>query len=247
MTIAKWLLVVILGLASCSVLAVGAPDAAAVEQEQRARLAEARARLKTGDTEAALAILDRMLEHYAAVYPEGDTRWYVARSQSETLAYLITEAAQHDRGIATSPSSRVVYVSWADALFHKAYALVEQGNMPEAERALAKAIRLTPQNSLYLAELGHIHQMAKDWDAALLAFEAAEEAVSFSPEAQRTSDSGRAKRGIAYSLIELGRWDEARFKLEEALELDPGDASARGSLEYVRQAKSRIARDPAAE
>ena len=236
---AKCLLLLLLLAASRGVAASDMPDEA-VEQAQRALLGDAKTLLlEDGDVEPALVILDGMLEHYAALYPQGETRWYVARNQSETLANLVRAAAQHDRGVPGPPSSRVIQASWGDALYYKGYALIEQGRLAEAKLSLQEAISLSPYNSMYHAQIGHIHQVGKDWDAALAAFRAAEDAVSFSPAAAQRHDSGRAKRGIAYCLIELQRLDEARVKLEEALELDPEDARAAESLKYVRQLKAR--------
>lgn len=44
-----------------------------------------------------------------------------------------------------------------------------------------------------------------------------------------------ALRGVGYSLVELGRLDEAEQAYKQALELEPGNAIARSELDYIRE------------
>lgn len=48
-----------------------------------------------------------------------------------------------------------------------------------------------------------------------------------------------ALRGIGFSLIEIGRLDEAEGALRESLDLDPGNPMALSELEYIDHLRSQ--------
>jgi len=201
---------------------------------QGERLTQAQALVDEKRPEEAIVLLDQIVAYYAEKYPEGETRWYVARDPAETLAYLLDTAAGHDRGVSAQDAT-VLQGYWADAYFLKGYALVELQRNTEAKEALEHAIRLSPYNSNYSSELGHIYQVEKNWEKAYESFAAAEDSTAFSLPDQKIAEATRAKRGLAYALIEMGRLDEAQAKLEECLRLDKGDQRAKQELEYLRQ------------
>lgn len=106
-------------------------------------------------------------------------------------------------------------------------------------RAFEHAIALSPYNSQYISELGNLYQSEKNWPKALERYTAADDGAAFTPESQQIGDSTRAKRGIGYVLIELGRFDEAERKYQECLALDPHDEKAKQGLEYIRSVRSK--------
>jgi Flp pilus assembly protein TadD len=57
----------------------------------------------------------------------------------------------------------------------------------------------------------------------------------------KPTNLGRARRGLAYVFVELGKLAEAEKKYEQCLAADPKDTRAAQELEYVRglRAKTR--------
>lgn len=230
----KMLLMFVLCLGPMFGAAAESIDDTKADSVQRERLTRAQELVDAKRLQEAIVLLDQILVHYTERYPEGETRWYVARDQTETLAYLVHTAAEHDRG-GSGQDASVLYGSWADAYFLKGYALVELERNAEAKVALEHAIRLSPYNSNYSAELGHIYQVEQNWEKAYELFATAEDSVAFSLPNQKVMEATRAKRGLAYALIEMGRLDEAESKLEECLKLDKNDQRAKQELEYLRK------------
>ena len=129
----------------------------------------------------------------------------------------------------------VLSSTWADAHYMKGYALLETGRLEEAKASIESAVTLSPGNAQYLSELGHVYSLEEDWPQALEYFETAEKsAEAFSPPEVKASELGRARRGVGYVLVELGRLDEAEDKYLQCLAADPDDVIARSELEYVR-------------
>ena len=178
--------------------------------------------------EAITEYFDRVLSEFDATYGSSETRFYCARGSEESLLYLLTAAANEQ-------SAEVLSSTWADAHFMKGYALLEMGRLSEAKPSIEQAVALSPNNSQYLSELGHIHQLEKDWSKALQYFQKAEDfAEAFSPPDVKAFELGVARRGIGYVLVELGRLDEAEEKYLQCLAANPNDARAKNELEYVR-------------
>lgn len=229
----KMLFAVALCLAPMFGAYAGSVDSSKEASVQRERLMQAQELIDDKRPEEAIEVLDQMLAYYVEKYPKGDTDWYVARDQAETLAYLMHSAAEHDRG-GPGRNAKVLQGDWANAYFLKGYALVELECNAEAKDALEHALRLSPYNSNYSAELGHIYQIEQNWAKAYELFAAAEDAIAFSLPDRKVKEATRAKRGMAYQLIEMGRLEEAESKLEECLKLDRDDRGAKEELEYLR-------------
>lgn len=231
------------------------PAADARETDRSQRLGEAEQMIRDGNPAGAIAMIDAVLADYAQQYPEGDTRWYVARTLQETLAYTTRATTSPEDG---RRGATVLDVGWADAYFLKAYALIElsagsgayktrKGGTPEsdpvylaqARDTLERGLSLEPYHAQMLVELGHLLQVQQDWNAMLHTFTDAETAAAFAPEEVQDRLFGRAKRGIGYALIELGRLDEAEAKFRECLRIDPDDAGAKNELEYIRELRKK--------
>lgn len=116
--------------------------------------------------------------------------------------------------------------------------MIELRRISDAKPALARAVALSPQNSQFLSELGHIHEVEKSWPQALDLYRRAETATEFSPPSSRNAELARAWRGQGYVLVELKRWDEAEQRYRKCLELDPGDVRAKGELLFIQQQKA---------
>ncbi len=158
---------------------------------------------------------------------------YCARVREEMLFYLLKSAEKKEE-------AEVLPQLWADAFYLKGCASVELGKIEDAKTFIKKALELSPSNSMYLAELGHIYQGEKKLVEAMELFKRAEESASaYSPENVKNTELTRAMRGVGYSLIELGRLDEAEEKYKKCLEINKDDKTALGELSYIQRLKNK--------
>ncbi len=175
---------------------------------------------------------DQVIRAFETYYSNKTCKIYCTRTKEEELLYLLTAAADKTNAIALSST-------WADAYFMKGYAQLELGRISEAKSSLQSALLLSPQNSQYLSEMGHVHQLEKDWTKAKELFIAAEENIKLGPDKFQSQELGRARRGLGYVMVEQGKLDEAEKKYLECLKSDPQDTVAKRELEYVRSLKAK--------
>jgi tetratricopeptide (TPR) repeat protein len=219
-----------------------ATDAKAVDQEQAAQmdlLWAAQHQTEEGNTADAVATLDKIIGYYESKHPDAQSRWFVARTPQETLAYMMMAIADREKSRDKRSATALYALAWAEAYYMKGYALVELGQLDDAKAALEHAIQLMPYNSKYLSELGNIYQGEKNWTKSLDLYKRAEDGAAFTPKDQQVSDTTRAKRGLGYVLVELNRLDEAEAKYKECLVLDPKDSKSQQELEYVRTVRAQ--------
>lgn len=189
--------------------------------------------LTEGNADKAIPYFERVAEVYETRHADETTRFFAARTQQETLAYLLKAASDNNNAQVVSPV-------WAYAYFYKAYALIEKGNIGAAKPLLEQAIALSPYNAQFLSELAHIYQMEKNWPQALTLFEQAETAAqNFSPPDLHDNELTRAWRGQAYVYIEQNRFEAAEKLYRQCLELNKNDTTALNELRYIEQMRAR--------
>jgi tetratricopeptide (TPR) repeat protein len=141
---------------------------------------------------------------------------------------------------------------WPDALYYKAYCLVELGDPAQARSLLQRALELMPGDPMFLCELGEVILRESAWQQAFDAFEQARksaEELAAAPDGAARSPGGRtpvqwqgrALRGQGYALVEMQKLDDAEQAYRRALELDPNDDQAKKELEYIAGLRSRAA------
>jgi tetratricopeptide (TPR) repeat protein len=197
-------------------------------------LLEGRRLLDSGKPmEAITEYFDKVLSNFKAKYGNSEKRFYCARTSTESLSYLLTATAEKRDAVVLSGT-------WADAHFMKGYALVELGRISEAKSSIERALALSPNNSQYLAELGYVYQIEKNWPKALEFFQAAENNTTpYSLPENKSHEIAVARRGLGYVLIELGRLNEAEGKYRQCLESDPNDEKAKTELKYIRSLQNK--------
>ncbi|MDH5181756.1 MAG: tetratricopeptide repeat protein [Gammaproteobacteria bacterium] len=189
--------------------------------------------------EAISKYLDKAYGWCETTHAKPGVKLYAARDGKETLAYLMMAAAG-DKNSGENTKAVVIPFACAYALYLKGYALLELRDMAGAEAHIKRVVDMSPMNAQFLSELGHIHQLKKDWQQTLAIFTKAESAArDFSPDNTRPHDLGRAKRGIGFTLIELGQLDKAEAKFRECLKINPNDKSAQSELLYIEQLRSK--------
>ncbi|KQU84770.1 hypothetical protein ASC78_09750 [Variovorax sp. Root318D1] len=182
----------------------------------------------------ALPLLDQAIAQYERAYRESGVLAYSARSAPETLLYALEGHKQNIR-------AQVYGVEWGLAYFLKGFALIDLGRIPEAKAAYEAAIKLSPRNSQYLSERGHIHALERDWLGSLQAFDEALRAVELTPPALNTREKTRALRGMAFAQVELGNLNAAKALHERVLQIDPANRMSVNELQYI---KDQLAKRP---
>ena len=181
-----------------------------------------------------------IIKYCSTQYKGSKKAIYSARSLEESMFYLLKDVAEHVDG-EKGEGAIVIGPLCAEANYLQGYALLELGLAEDGKKYIENAGKLSPLNSLYLSELGHIYQTEKNWQRALEIFSKAEEyAEEFSPDKKKNFELMRAKRGIGFSLIELGKLDEAEKKFQQCLEIDNNDRASLGELKYIRQLKQKV-------
>ncbi|MDX1705563.1 tetratricopeptide repeat protein [Pseudidiomarina sp.] len=187
--------------------------------------------LSYGHPEKALGEFDQAIALCKKQFAGSEERVYVARGMTDSIYYMLKARVDNESAVA-------VATDCADAFYLRGYASIELGQIDAGEQHLNKALEFSPVNSMYLSEMGHIYHIKEDWQKALDTFAQAEEFSAFSPEELKASELARAKRGVGFSLIELGRLDEAEAKFRECLELDPNDEVALHELKYIEEQRN---------
>lgn len=183
----------------------------------------------------AIARADALIASFDKRFADDRRVIYCARTPTEAILYMGEAAAAKREAIALDDS-------WSTALFLKAFALIDIGRGEEAKPLLDRALVLSPRNAQFRAELGEWHKSRRQWDDALAAFERAVADATFSPEAAKSFEQGRALRGVGFVLIEKGKLDEAEAMFRQALTLNPNDATAKGELRYIEDQRAKLPR-----
>ena len=179
-----------------------------------------------------LALVEILIERYEARYRNATKRIFSARTMPESLYYAALAGGNRRDSLVLGPI-------WGYAQFLKGYALVELKRIPEARRALERAIELSPANAQFRSELGHTYQVDKNWSKALEVFTEAERVAKYSNDQERVHHHTRALRGQGFALIEMGRLDEAEARYRRCLELDADDRVAQAELRLIESLRAR--------
>jgi tetratricopeptide (TPR) repeat protein len=195
-------------------------------------LQEARHHIDSNNPAAAIAKCDAVISAFKAHYGNSEQKIFCARSPEESLGLMMKAAVDKNNAIALS-------FIWSDAYFMKAYALEDLGRMSEAKATLQQALKMSPFNTQYLAEMGQIYAREKNWSKAEQLYREAEDNASLSPSASKSDDLAKARRGLGYVLVELGKLDEAEKKYQQCIAANANDTKAKAELQYVREQKAK--------
>lgn len=220
-----------IGLSACVTNSNVAPEAVSASiSDTQALLNRGAQYLAQGEHQRAMVEFNKVIALCDDQYHSAK-KVYASRSTEETLYYLLLAAKDHQEAIAVASNC-------ADALYIKSYTSLELGLIDEALALINRAITMAPVNAQYLSELGHIYHVKQDWQHALQQFVKAEAATQYSPPALKSQELSRAKRGVGFSLIELGRLNEAEQKFKECLLINPDDQAAINELAYIKKRRA---------
>jgi len=194
---------------------------------------QAVAALFSGQARAAIPLLDKAIARYEKQFAADPRQRYAASGNVETLFYL-TKAANEGK------EAYIIDPRWAELYYLRAYAHNELGELAAGKADLDALLALQPANAQALNERGFYYQREKNWQAAAAAFE---QAAEFSPWIEETATRqkmyGAAQRGLGFTLIERGRWQDAEAIYQKLLQENPHDDRARNELEYIRQQRAK--------
>lgn len=164
---------------------------------------------------------------------------FAARTMGETIAYL-GDGATNNKDIV------VITNNWASAYYFKAFALIELGRVEEAKNALNQALKLSPQNNVYLAEQASYYQREKNWSESNKIYKLAEDTNALAPENTKDVELASIWRNMGFNFIELNQLDEAKEIFLKALKINPNDQRSKQELQYIEELKSKGQTRPAA-
>lgn len=175
------------------------------------------------------AAFDRMPDDYAQVVVQHETSVARLSGGGDVLLMMVMLSAPDDTG--KSRAAITLANVYGDIALLLASEAVEGRRYDEALAYLDRALKIQPANWLLLSEKIVALQGAQRWDEALAL---ADEALD-SDDILLTLHDDAFHRRRGFSLIELGRLDEAKAAYEAALAIDEDDANAKRELDYINK------------
>ena len=111
------------------------------------------------------------------------------------------------------------------------YIFAGAGETADALAWIDRAISIAPYMAEPHCEKGYVLNQLQEFDEALKEYEVAVQLSSDFPYSRHAKPM--ALRGMGFSLIELGRLDDAESAFRESLILEPGNELAESELLYI--------------
>jgi tetratricopeptide (TPR) repeat protein len=217
-------------------LALAAPVVGKVKND--ADIVDTAARAVGSDPSKALALVEPLIVTSGVMTPKPETDYICTNGSADTLAKLVGKAAEKRNAIAVG--------SWVcSALFIKGFVLIDLNRRNEAEPYLRRATELDPTNAHYLNEYAEWWKHERQWQKSYDLFMASVALAPQQPADVRAKFQARALRGMGFTLIELGRLDDAQRQFDASLKLEPGNRAALSELQYIREQRARLSTKPA--
>jgi tetratricopeptide (TPR) repeat protein len=188
--------------------------------------------VKAGKPADALVIFTEIDQKFTAAYAAGP-RVYCSHNARETVINMTRAAADSQNAISIGGT-------WCDAIYFKAYALIDLDRPAEAASELDRALKMSPDNPQYLDERAELLMRARHFDEALAMFKLAEiDHVYMTSEATALATQSRSCRGIGFVLTEQGELDESEVNYHRCLTLDPNDEKSKDELAYIAKLRQK--------
>jgi tetratricopeptide (TPR) repeat protein len=202
------------------------PDSAA-----EATVSEALSAVEAGNPARALAMVEPVVASFDKEF-SGEKRRIFCSQTAEQDGYYLTTA---DGG---ADNVRLVTVTWCNALYVKAFALVDLDRLDDAQSAYERLITFAPKHSRYLNELAYVLLKKKEWQRSIDTYSSAEAAATFTPK-RRDYERCVSFRGIGYDLVELGRLGDAEAAYRKCLAIIPDEPKSLGEIEYIKEQRKK--------
>jgi tetratricopeptide (TPR) repeat protein len=129
---------------------------------------------------------------------------------------------------------------WCQAIFGKAFVLIDLNRPAEADPLLAKVVVMAPTKAHYLNEYAERFKSRREWQWSYDLFARASELARKGPDAADKKVEARSLRGMGFNKIELGDLDEAERLFELSLEIEPGNSGALSELKYIAEKRNGV-------
>jgi tetratricopeptide (TPR) repeat protein len=196
-----------------------------------ATISQAFSAIQAGDPARALATVEPVVASFDKEY-SGEKRHIFCSQTAEQDGYYLTTA---DGGV---DNVRLVTVTWCQALYVKAFALVDLQRLDDAQSAFERLVTFAPKHARYLNELAYVLLKKKEWQRSIDTYKSAEAVAAFTPE-RRDYERCVAFRGIGYDLVELGRLDDAEAAYRKCLAIIPDEPKSLGEIEYIKDQRKK--------
>jgi tetratricopeptide (TPR) repeat protein len=201
------------------------------ELARRADVVNRAAELIGKDPGQVIELLKPVIAAYEADHKDNPDTFFCASTPAETLMVLGTAAADKKDAVAVDGT-------YCDALFITGFSLIDLDRQDDAKAFLQNASDRAPYNGHYMNELAEWHKRKGDWQTAYDIFARAAELGEFAPEEFGKKQNARALRGMGFSLIEMGKLDDAETKFKQSLKLEPKNPSAKHELQYIKEQRA---------
>jgi tetratricopeptide (TPR) repeat protein len=212
------------------------PMAAAGQDKDRdsaasATIGQAFSAIQAGDPARALATVEPVVVSFDKEF-SSEKRHIFCSQTAEQDGYYMTTA---DGG---ADNVRLVTVTWCQALYVKAFALVDLERLDDAQSAFERLVAFAPKHARYINELAYVLLKKKQWQRSIETYTSAEAAAAFTPE-RRDYERCVSFRGIGYDLVELGRLDDAEAAYRKCLAIIPDEPKSLGEIEYIKEQRKK--------
>lgn len=201
---------------------------------------------RTGRIDESISLAMKL---YHQAVSSGDPRRQAGAALGLAEAYL--SAGAGDRALVYAEEVTTLGATYdlprfeADGLIDAARALIDQGDLAEAERRLLRAaeIAASPDLVMFYAKaqlfLGHVSRSRQQWQEALAHYE-----IALALVAGYGDEVGRAtvQSHIGRALAELGHLDEASRLLEDAVHVlrrHGNEPAERAAMQQLQEVKTR--------
>jgi tetratricopeptide (TPR) repeat protein len=201
------------------------------ELARRADVVNRAAELIGKDPGQVIELLKPVIAAFEADHKDNPDTFFCASTPAETLMVLGTAAADKKDAVAIDGT-------YCDALFITGFSLIDLDRQDDAKAFLQNASDRAPYNGHYMNELAEWHKRKGDWQTAYALFDRASGLGEFAPSDYKNEQTARALRGMGFSLIEMGKLDDAETKFKQSLKLEPKNPSAKHELQYIKEQRA---------
>ena len=205
-----------------------------VEAAERDNLNHAFELVRQGKANEAEAIFSSVIANYGRKAQSGMI-YRCAGDPAHALETLLEAAVE-------KPDKNVVVLgpNWCDALFGEGFVLIDLNRANEAEAFLARAVEMAPTNAHYVNEYAEWYKSHHQWQRAHDLFAHAWDIVDHDKKGPDRRIAARALRGMGFTQIELGDYNDAEKQFKRSLDYEPEKQGAvAGELQYITDQRKK--------
>ncbi len=214
-----------------TVYSVNSSDAG-VGADQQYVVAKAVKLIQQGQLAGADTLLDEVLGHFAGLMTDGKQTYVSMRDDAEYQQFV-----QERQAPGGNPQVTRLHHAFAQALQMKAYIASSRQQWEQAVTYLDKKMSYAPYEAQPYLEKGYILNAQGKPQEGLEVYEKGYRlALTHGGTAQ---EQAAALRGMGSAEIDLGKLDKAAVSFRMSLQIEPGNKTALGELDYIQKLKAK--------